>query len=395
MVLFGGPPLIWGYMCRSSGTWCEGSYVPPRVSDDGRKLVAEKILTEPGDGGFTGLSVRRAGFWPIGTRLDVIANFSNGQEVAIDTLPDDHTVQVYQSPTLSIAALTINSHHRVRIISYFPRQKLTKRIFELGAAGLDNLDISVSNLSYDEAKKRLVFDLQSSFPWLRVNDNQETLFQLSGNSSDKIYGATVALTLSETLHAQSVFPISNEEEFSNSESRYQSCKAAFASEQHEEGDLFACRRTQTDDLSVERGSLTILEWRNGNVTDADIDNCTWPGWVLDPSKKLMFVTCNHSYEAGAQGENAHTNLWLSIYKRPFDEITYFFEGDCRDISIFNIRTIGRNSLVFELATSCDKLSVNDHKFDLTRSPDGKGLRATYKLELDGEGLPLSLKPFRS
>lgn len=389
-------PVYWGYMCRTSGTWCDGSIVPPRTSDDGRKAVADRIASDLGGKAFTGLSVRQAGFWPFSTRLDVVANFQGDKEIAVDTLPDDASnFQLFQDQNLAFAGLVVNKRTAAFIISYFPHSRFAKRVFEFWHHGASKIEISISNPAYVESKRRIVFDIRSSYPWITVNNSQSTQFKLSGYSTDESFGGTIAMNLSDTFHVNSIYPVSNEEKYAKSEMDFESCKAGIAVTHQEDGDLSACQRNQTSDLNAEGRALTVFEWSNKKLNAVADQYCDLPYWVLDPSKKEMFSTCDQSARSHRYGEKEHSSTWLSVYKKPFDEITYFFDGDCKDLSIFNIRKNGNSALVFELQTDCKAITISDRIFELPSKSNTTRVHDFFELVFDSGGLPVSLKPYQS
>lgn len=387
--LVAAPPVYWGYLCRSSGTWCEGSYLPPRIDDNARERAARRIASDHEGKSFSGLEVQEAGFWPFGSRIDVIAKFEDGSKTIIDTMPSGRgAVEIYNDPSRAFVGVltTVGSDNVARLIAYFPKHDLTRRVFDFSAGPHNEYPVSLSNLSYVENERRIVFDLSGTHPWIAVNNNQEAKFSISSSvHNESIYGATVALNLSDTLHVKSVHTIDNEREFAVSEGAFEKCKDDIEGERTKaDGDVFFCRRTQSSDLRHRVGSLSIFEWRNGALNEVAVNHCDLPYWIKDPKKQIVYVTCLHQ-------ALAKSSTWLSVYMRPFREITYFFDGDCRDISLFDIRSEAQHQLVFRLWTNCATISVNEKPFDIALPPSGE-LRAMYTLVTDDDGLPVSLEP---
>lgn len=390
VALLAAPPVYWGYLCRSSGTWCEGSYVSPSSDASARQKVARQIAVDADGNSFLGLQVRKGGFWPFPRRLDVVAQFTDGTETTIDTLPSDaQEIEVYKEPSLSFVGITWKapSIKGARITGYFPRLNMAKRVFDLGS-NLKSISfsISLSNLTYIPSQKRIVVDLRSSYTWFTLNDANQ--FQIADYKTYlDAYGATVAINLSDTLHVTSVHTVENERNYAEAQRDFENCKRDIRQDPNEEGDLFLCWQSQTSDLTLKRQAVSILEWSKDALKIVAEDGCSSSYWTRDPSKKVAFVACGN---ADMATNSARTQL--GVYKRPFNEITYFLKGSCSELTMYDMRSNGPDGIAFQLWTNCNRIMVNDRGFDIALPSDGAPLRAMFELKTDKNGLPVSLSP---
>jgi hypothetical protein len=385
------PPVYWSYMCRSSGKWCEGSLVSPRADSDTREQVAKQIASDKNGSAFLGLQVRSAGFWPINDRLDVVAKFDDGSETAIDTMPPTVAYEVHATPDRAFVGVASTSEHpqASRLTAYFPFSGLTKRVFDIAPSYGEGL-VALRSLTYQPEKKRIVVDIKSPTVYVKINDNKNFALGHTRYSTDgSDYGATVAIELSETLHVRSAFTVENEERFAQSEKAFNQCRTDAESRQHNDGDVELCERSQDSNLARIGGSLSILNWQGGKLVEVATNTCGEGSyWMRDPSKKAAYVTCDIS---GSMTGSSVT--WLSIYRPPFEEETYFLNASsCDELSLYDIRAKATGDYVFQLWTNCAKVSVNDKAFDIELPPDGNKLRAMYVLELDEHQIPQALKP---
>lgn len=300
----------------------------------------------------------------------------------------------FKIPKSAFAGVVINRQQSAQVITYFPRQNLARRLFDIGAGDISRSAISISNLTYVSEKRRIIFDLKSSYPFVTINDNDDLQFQIGSHIHSKQFGATVALELSDTFHALTAFPVERQRKHEEFERALDNCKADALSSNKEEGDLFACYRSQTNNLKYDRQSLTIFEWAKSYLREVSVENCDTPYWVRDPSKKIFFTTCQVDLPGRFDGTK-RTSGWLSVHKTPFEERVYLFEGECRDISMFNLKVSSNDALTFELQTECTKIVMSDRVFELVSNPAHKRIHAIYELAFDKDGLPLSLRPLGS
>lgn len=385
------PPVYWSYMCRSSAKWCEGSLVSPRTDNETRERVAKQIAGAENGTAFLGLQVRSAGFWPFNDRLDVVAKFDGGTETVIDTMPPSVSYEAYATPDRAFVGIASISLHpqASRLTAYFPFAGLTKRVFDI-EPGYGEGVVAVRNLTYQSEKKRIIVDVTS--PNASVKINASTKFAIASTlfgRPESSYGATIAIELSDTLHVRTAYALENEARYAQSEKAFEECRLKAEASDHNEGDVVICPRIQDSDLTTFAGSIAILHWHNGRLEEAAVDSCSrFPYWVSDPSRKAAYVTCDLTSITPDRSD-----VWLSVYRPPFKDETYFFKAmSCDGLSLFDIQSNGGRGYKFQLSTNCPKISVNEKTFDVELPGDGSKLSAMYVLEVDEHQIPQALRP---
>ncbi len=399
-IIVAATPAYWSYECRSTGTFCEGSFAAPTITEKKKDVVLAKLEANGGEQNFDGLSIREAGVWPFAKRYDVVASFKDGTEVAVDSFPVDQISQVLIADKNSLIAVVGRESEasEVKVTAYFPSFKLAKRIFEIAAAFHSGGSIKVSNLTFDASEKSLTMDVVSPSPWLVINNNKSTQFSINHSDADSgPFGATVTVELTDDLHVKKAYDQTNRVAFEKSQEDVANCKkSALGDADLTEGTLVPCYKVQDESLNLRSAALLVFEWKAGQFHQVERVTCDSCYWNYDGANKTLFVTNDRSFTYSQKRGSRQADLWLSIIRVPFNkERTIFVRGDCKGFNVYEMAYADDLTIRFQLTTDCATVTINNTRFDI-RPAERKGIEVTqiYRLKLDRDGLPVSLGPER-
>lgn len=160
-VLLMALPTYWSYQCRSTGNFCEGSFVAPDIKSvvaKNQEIFEERISSSLGEKNFKGIRFRKQGHWFFREHLEVIAQFKDQKPLIIDTLDVDlDDVEITYEDSNKAALVSISSidtlKPKAEIFAYIPLKNVLKRHFKIQCNSHGK--ISIQNLSFSLIQKEL------------------------------------------------------------------------------------------------------------------------------------------------------------------------------------------------------------------------------------------------
>lgn len=399
-VLLMAVPTYWSYQCRSSGNFCEGSFVAPdmkSVVTKNRVIFEEKISSSLGEKEFEGIRFRKQGHWFFRERLEVVAKFRGQKPLIIDTLNVDiDDVEISYEKGNKAAVISIPSFETSRpeaeIFAYIPVKNFLKRHYKIKCNSYGK--ISIQNLSFSLVTKKIFFDLSTSCKPLNVTGGFSLLqgenFEIEKMNIifGKVTETSVTLNLSETynvLSALTKHEIMQIKSVSRASANklFTECVNKIKSRPFKkEGELFGCYNLKNNE-NFTTFVVTIFSWKNRKLIELETHHAD--SFTKDPKGNVIFTT-DHDVTSISDLKF----ITLNIHKAPFsNQKRYTLRGECSRMLIAPVKfiQIGR-FVLFELLTDCTHIWINGTRYStgFMKTDRSEYIQKIFRLELDANWL---------